>query len=358
MNNEVLKHRLQNQQIHAPKVDSAAELVSWMGAMQAQDYEMSKWAIGARLSNYTEGVLEAALNNGDILRTHLLRPTWHLVAPNDIRWMLALTAPQIEKIAAGYYQRTGLDLATRNKSNTIIEKALQEHGNLTRDELMSELVHHGIISSDMHSAHSMFMFHAELTGLVCSGVRKGKQNTYALLDKRAPLSPPLHRDEALAALAKRYFQSHSPATLKDFSWWSGLSVTDARKAIEFIKDQLETWQIEKTVYYVFPIKTIEMAQKDIVLLPAFDEYLVSYVDRSAAIDPRFAKQAMTVNGIFSPIIVHHGQVIGVWKRKVKPKCVEIELLPFEPISLDLRAEIQKAFEAYRTYLGGIELKFV
>ena len=355
-NIEITKQRLQNQQIHAPHATTPTELVAWMGAMQAQDYEMSKWAMGVRLPNQTEGALEAALNNGEVLRTHLLRPTWHLVAPADIRWMLALSKPQIEKIVAGYNERLGLDVATRSKSNDIIEKALTQRPNLTRNELMEKLGHHDIQASDIRAAH--LMFHAELTGLVCSGIRKGKQLTYALLDMRAPLTKPLHRDNALAELAKRYFQSHSPASLKDFAWWSGLNLTDARIGIENIKDQLEIWQVEKTIYYVFRTKTSETATKDIILLPAFDEYMVSYTDRSAALDPQFAKQAISSNGIFTPIIVHQGQVIGIWKRKLKPKYLEIEIIPFEPISTNLTNDIKVHFEAYQNYLGGLELRFL
>ncbi len=355
MNEEIVKLRLQNQQINTSEVASPTALVAWMGAMQAQDYEMSKWAMGVRLPNHTEGSIEAALNNGEVLRTHLLRPTWHLVAPQNIRWMLELSRPQIEKIVDGYNKRLGLDFSIRDKSNTIIEKALDEQPNLTRNELMKELENHGIIASDIRAAH--LMFHAELTGLVCSGIRKGKHLTYALLDKQVPLTQPLLREEAITKLAKLYFQSHSPATLKDFAWWSGLSITESRKAIENIKEDLETFQIEKTVYYVFPSKTIETNKKDILLLPAFDEYMVSYTDRTAALPVAYTKQAITSNGIFSPIIVHHGKVIGLWKRKAKPKHVEIELLPFESISKDLTLEIQACFMVYQNYLGGLELKF-
>jgi Winged helix DNA-binding domain len=356
MKNEIVKQRLANQQINVSEANSPTELVAWMGAMQAQDYDMSKWAIGVRLPNQTEGIVEAALNNGEVLRTHVLRPTWHLVSPTHIRWMLALSRPQIEKIVAGYNERLGLDYSIRHKSNQIIEKALEEQPNLTRNELMQALENQGIIASDIRAAH--LMFHAELTGLVCSGIRKGKQLTYALLDERAPMTKPLLRDEALAKLAKLYFQSHSPATLKDFSWWSGLSQTDARKGIDHIKDQLETLQVDKTVYYVFPSKNMKTIQKDILLLPAFDEYMVSYTDRSAALDPRFAKQAISSNGIFTPIIVHHGQVIGIWKRKMKPKYVEIELLPFEPMSKNLSDNIKEHFAAYQDYLSGLEMRFL
>lgn len=356
MNDKIVKQRLQNQQINTSETASPTELVAWMGAMQAQDYEMSKWAMGVRLPNQTEGALEAALNNGEVLRTHLLRPTWHLVAPENIRWMLELSRPQIEKIVVGYNKRLGLDYSIRHKSNTIIEKALEEQPNLTRKELMETLGQHGIEASDIRAAH--LMFHAELTGLVCSGIRKGKQLTYALLDKRAALTQPLLREEALTKLATLYFQSHSPATLKDFTWWSGLTITDARKAIENIKEQLETWQVDKTVYYILPSKSIEIMQKDILLLPAFDEYMVSYTDRTAALSIEYTKQAISSNGIFTPIIVHHGQVIGVWKRKMKVKYVEIELMPFEPISKDLTDDIKTHFAAYQNYLGGLEMRFL
>lgn len=356
MNQVILRQRLLNQQIHAPFVRTPAELVAWMGAMQAQDYEMSKWAIGARLSDETEATIESALNNGEVLRTHILRPTWHLVSPENIRWMLSLSAPQIEKIVAGYNQRLGLDFAIRDQSNTIIQKALEEHKHLTRDELMKELSKQGIEASDIRAAH--IMFHAELTGLVCSGMRKGKQITYTLLDERAPLSAPIHRDEALGKLAKLYFQSHSPATLKDFSWWSGLSITDSRKAIEHIKEQLETFTLDKTVFYVFPSKSVEIEAKAIHLLPAFDEYMVSYADRTAALSTEFTKQAITSNGIFSPIIVHQGKVIGLWKRKIKPKYIEIELMPFAPISAGLMDEIKEEFLTYQNYIGGLDLRFL
>lgn len=244
---------------------------------------MSKWAIATRLPFITEKEVEDALNNGDILRTHLLRPAWHIVSRDNIRWMLQLSAPQIEKLVAGYNRNLGLDLDLRNKANTIIEQALHQHQNLTRDELMQALAQHNIIASDIRAAH--IMFHAELTGLVCSGVRKGKAITYALLDSRAPLTPPIHREEALNKLAKLYFQSHSPATMKNFSWWSGLPMGDVRKAIESIKEQLEIIDLEQITYYNLPSPTLPVVETDLFLLLAFDEYVVSYANRTAALPP-------------------------------------------------------------------------
>lgn len=345
----IIQKRLIAQNLTAQHFSTPSELVNWMGAMQAQDYEMSKWAIGTRLPNVTEKSIENTLNEGEILRTHLLRPTWHIVSKENIRWMLALTAPHIERIAAGYYKNLDLDSDLRHKTNNLIEKALHEHKNLTRDEIMQELSKHNIIASDLKAAH--IMFHAELTGLVCSGARKGKAITYALLDERAPITPPIHRDEALAKLAKLYFQSHSPATIKDFAWWSGLPMGDVRKAINFIKNELEIFEIEQTTYYDLPLPNPSIVENDVFLLPAFDEYMVSYTNRNAALPPQYAAQAISNNGIFKPILVHQGKVIGLWKRTLKPKHIEVELLPFEPISSLLEGQIQERFVAFQNYVA-------
>lgn len=348
--------RLHNQLLNNQPYTTPAEVVSWLGAMQGQDYEMCKWAIGSRLPHLKEVDIENALNKGEILRTHILRPTWHLVSPTDIRWMMQLTAPHLERVLAGYAKSVGLDTKTCLKSNTIIEKALNNEPNLTRDELMQKLGRHKIEASGNKAAN--IMFYAEITCLVCNGERKGKQIAYTLLDNRAPLSQPLHREEALARLAKLYFQSHSPATLKDFTWWSGLPVGDARKGIEGIKEQLEVIEIDKTIYYVLPSKMPFQSPHGVHLLPSFDEYMVSYSDRSAALPPQYLRQTITSNGIFAPIIVHQGHVIGLWRRAVKPKYIEIELQPFETLDAELEQAIKDRFNAYQTYMGGGELRFV
>ena len=352
----ITQQRLAAQNLTVQCFSSPTELVGWMGAMQAQDYEMSKWAVATRLPNMSENLVENALNQGDILRTHVLRPTWHLVASTDIRWMLQLTAPHLEKILGGYLKSMGLDFDICRKSNVIIERMLHQQPNLTRDVLMSALTQHNISTNENRSAH--LMFYAEWTGLVCSGVRKGKQITYDLLDNRAPLMPLLHRDEALEKLARRYFQSHSPATLKDFAWWSGLPMGDVRKAVECIKADLEVFEIDKTAYYNLPSNVSLSNGNELFILSAFDEYLVSYVNRNAALPPQYAAQTTTFNGIFKPIIVHQGKVIGLWKRTVKPKYIEVELLPFEPLTETLETQIKACFDAYKKYMGVDDLRFV
>lgn len=185
-----------------------------MGAVQSQDFAAAKWAIGLRLPESKDTEIERVFNDGEILRTHVLRPTWHFVAPEDIRWMLALTAPRVNQCISYYYRKLELDAAVFKKSNEIIIKALEGGSQLTRAKLMLKLEQAGILTNDLRSNH--LMIRAELDAVVCSGARKGKQFTYALLEERVPPAKTLSRDEALAELSARYFTSHGAATLQDF----------------------------------------------------------------------------------------------------------------------------------------------
>lgn len=345
---QLAPQRLINQQLITSTCTSATQVVQHMGAMQAQDYDMVKWAVGVRLPGSTESLIENAINTGELIRTHLLRPTWHIVAASDIYWMLELTAPHVKKTMASSNRRLELDEATFDKSNAIIEQALEAHTFLTREELMACLQAEGIRTDDFRSAH--FMMNAELDGLVCNGPRRGKQFTYALLRERVPTRCRLSREEALAELANRYFTSHGPATLKDFAWWSGLTVTDTRKAIEGAKPYLQAIPIASTMYWMGPMVAAAGAlPEQIHLLPAFDEFMVSYCDRTASLDPQMTPQAITFNGIFKPIIVVNGQVVGLWKRTVKPKDVVVELTFFRPLPHNLMERIREKARVYADY---------
>ena len=209
---EIANYRLANHQLTGTKFTTPGELVSYMGAIQAQDYAMAKWAIGIRIST-TENKIEEALNNGDILRTHVLRPTWHFVAANDIHWMLKLTGPHIKAQSASMCRKLELDNKLLNRCNSIIEKALTGNKYLTREEIIFELNKKGIATNELRSV--LIMMNAELDGIVCNGYRRDKQFTYALLDKKRAKS--YTKEEALVALAKRYFISHGPAILQDFA---------------------------------------------------------------------------------------------------------------------------------------------
>lgn len=352
----IARQRLLNQQITQANFKTASEMVGWLGAVQAQDYAMAKWAIGVRLPSITDDIIEKAINDAAIIRTHILRPTWHFVSAEDIYWMLALSAPQIRPLLGSMNRNLDLDNDLFSKSNNIIIKALESGTHLTREELMKELETAGIKTDSLRSAHIMFA--AELEGLVCNGCRRGKQFTYALLEERVPQKRQFTREEAIAALANRYFTSHGPATVHDFSWWSGFSVTDARKGLEAIAPTLVNETLEGKVYWFAPNHfTTKPDQDTIYFLPAFDEFMVSYKDRTASLSSDYNKNAITGNGIFKPIIVVNGRVTGIWKRSFKKDTVWIEPSFFDPADTLTKDELAAATKSFGQFLE-MEVKIV
>lgn len=344
----IAQRRLQHQQLAGTAFSTPLEIVRHLGAVQAQDYPMSKWAVGVRLPGTTEAAVEDALNRAEIIRTHILRPTWHLVAAADLRWLLALTAPHVKAATASMDRQLGLDDATVARSQNRIAAALAGGNHLTRPELMAVLAKDGLATHDNRPAH--LMYRAELDGLVCNGIQRGRHHTYALVDERIAPTPPLTRTEARAELARRYFLSHGPATLPDFAWWSGLPMADARAGLEAVQPLLVAEVIEgKTLWH--PASTAPAAAPALHLLPCFDEYTVSYKDRSAAIHPAHAPLAMTGNGIFRPIIVLDGRVVGLWKRAVVKNRLILEPTFFENWDPGREAELRAAAERYGRFLG-------
>jgi hypothetical protein len=308
--------RLQNQHIGGTQFNSAKDLVHWMGAIQAQDYGMAKYAIGIRLKNAVVQTIEDAINKGEIIRTHVLRPTWHFVTAEDIRWMLELTAKNLNTAMSSNNKRLELDEKIFKKSNGIIENILCDGKHLTRKEIMAALEKKGIKTNDLRASH--IMFRAETDLVVCNGIKKDKQFTYALLDERVPSTRKIAKEQALAQLAQRYFLSHGPATIPDFSWWSGLSITDAKNAAESIKSNLISEKFKEHTFW-FSNKSINVNPKTNTLffLPSYDEFLISYKSREISMDAKFSSRTFTTNGIFNPIIVHNAKVIGTWKPELK-----------------------------------------
>jgi hypothetical protein len=341
--------RLHTQQVTATKFTSPKDLVYWMGAMQAQDYAMVKWAIGARLPNVTEKDVEKALDSGDILRTHVLRPTWHLVTAEDIRWMTALTAPHIKPLANSRHRDLGLTEEIFRKSGKVLEKTLRDGNHSTRDELIAKLNQAGIKTDENRASH--IFVRLELNGLICSGVSKHGKQTFALLDERVSQSKPLSRDEALSALAQRYFSSHCPAMLDDFSWWSGLSKTDAKRALDMAGSNFISETIESKTYWFSEEFSKVKPKETAYLLPAFDEFIISYKDRSATVTFDNHKRAVSINGIFNPVIVVNGETIGIWKRTFKKDTVAIETEYFAKPTSAAKKMISQRMEQYAKFLG-------
>ncbi len=343
------QQRLFNQRLTETSFERPDEVVRWMGAVQSQDYGGAKWAVGLRLSHCVDANVEQAFTDGLILRTHVMRPTWHFVTPDDIRWLLMLTAPRVHAAAAYGYRQAGLDESTFSRSNTILANALQGGSQLSRPELAAFLQQNGIATDDLRLTH--LMMHAELDGIICSGARRGKQHTYALLDERAPQARRLNRDEALAELTLRYFTSHGPATPQDFVWWSGLTMTDARAGLETVRSKLEQESIDGQIYWMGPSQPVKTNSKA-YLLPNYDEYMVGYSDRSAIFKvPPTVKLDPRTNGPLNNTIVIDGQIVGTWKRTIKKDVVVIEPSPFAPLTDDQKPGLADAARAYGQFFG-------
>ena len=321
--------RLYSHQLVSPKFEDPKTLVSWMGAIQAQDYPMSKWAVGSRLQSGSLQKIDEALNRGEILRTHVLRPTWHLVAAEDIRWMLKLSEKRVKSAYASYTRALKSEITEQEYGvfNDLMVQILAGNKSLTKQDIESQATLRGLNTENKRIER--LIGNAEIEAVICSGADIAGKPTYALLDERAPRVAEISRDEALAKLASKYSQSHSPASLVDFAWWSGLSLTEARQAIASIKSELIADSENLFVHESY--REIPPLQNDVLhFLPAFDEYLISYKDRTAVLDLEHHPKAFNRFGTFYPIILHNGKVVGTWNKMTKKGEVIIETSFFEP----------------------------
>jgi hypothetical protein len=352
---EIGVRRLASQRVARPPGDDPAEVVRWMGAVQAQDYLGALWAVGARTSGATEQAVAAALAAGRIVRTWPMRGTIHLVAPEDVRWMLALLTPRVVQRTQGRLRQLDLDGATLAASERVLTAALEGGRHLTRPELFAALERAGIATTGQRGIHILGQL--AQAGLLCFGAHAGKQPTFTLLDEWVPATPARSRDEALAALTVRYFTSHGPATLQDFCWWAGLTVADARAGLGAVAGQLAVAQVAGQSYYYDERAAAPEGHGRPFLLPPFDEFLIAYRDRGASLDPAFSGQVNPgANGIFQPIVVVGGRVVGTWRRTLKARRVELTASPFEPWEQGQPHGLAAAAEEYGRFLGvGAEL---
>jgi len=346
---DISRLRLFNQHLASRKFKKPAEIVTHLGAVQAQDYAGAKWAVGMRLQKSKDAAIDKALADGSIIRTHVLRPTWHFVTPADARWMIELTAPRINMLAAGRHRQLKLDSGTLKLSNDTLAKVLEGNKRLDRFELAEVLNKAGIATDEQRLPH--ILMQAELDRVICSGGRQGKQFTYALFDDRVPKGPDLKREEAVAMLVQRYFTSRGPATLHDFTWWSGLTVTDAKAGIEASKDELVEITIDGVAYWMTRHQQEISGRAPMAyLLPAYDEYAVAYSDRSIAINKKYKEQTQHI--IFAPAVLVDGQVAGTWRRTLKEKEAEVELSMFGKLNQAQRTAVEKAILRYKKFIKG------
>lgn len=344
--------RLLNQQLLNPQFCTPKELVSWMGAMQAQSYSMVKWAVGMRLKSATIQSVDEALRKGEILRTHVMRPTWHLVAAEDIRWMLKLSAQRVIAANESYAKGHDLEISEElyTKSHNLLEEILCGNKSLTRQEIAEHFNRSGIMA-DNHRM-TRFMARAEQVGIVCSGEDKGGKCTYALLEERVAPVPEITKDESLARLARSYFRSHAPAVLQDFIWWSGLPISEAKQAIYLIESELTAEQWNGQTWYIHDAcRTRGKASGCVHLLPSYDEYLLGYKDRTDVLPKEHYPKAFTNNGLFYPVVLHDGQVIGNWNKSAKKGGKLIEHSCFRSEDFVDEEVLNQEKERYIRFLG-------
>lgn len=347
---DILRRRLANQGLLKPLARTPAQVVEHLGAVQAQDWPAAKWSLALRLpATITDAALEDAYNRGDILRTHVMRPTWHFVPPADIRWMQTLTAPRVKQLLGHYNRKLELDDTIFAHTNAVITRALTDRGPLTRQELKVALATAGVPTDVQRLGHIVSW--AELDALICSGPRRGKQFTYALLSERAPHARDLPRDQALATLATRYFQSHGPAQLKDFVWWSGLTTADAQTALGSIAADLDRHTLDNRTYYFTPGPLPRAATPPALFMSIFDEYTIAYKDRSDLSAARDVERLIGMGNALTGVVILDGQVGGTWKRTLTPRTATITISSFRPLTTTQTAALHAQASRYGQFLG-------
>ena len=341
--------RLRNQRIMRTAPGSAADVVDWLGAVQAQEYEPATWALALRMDGKpVRRDLEDAFEAGLILRTHVMRPTWHFVTRDSIRWLLELTGRQVQRRMAVYDRQLELDPRTMIRAAKVFERALRDRQFLTRTELGERLRRAGLDAAGMRLAH--VAMYAEQEGIICSGPRRGRQFTYGLIAERAPEARRMGRDESLAELARRYLRSHGPATIRDFVWWSGLTTADARRGFEACRATSEA--VDGLTYWSVESRTPGSAREATAhLLPIYDEYLVAYRDRVAV--PHGPSGIASASGprvIFQHAVVIDGHVAGTWRTCRGARDVTVTVTPLRRLKRDERRALAGAAERYQRYL--------
>ena len=352
----IIGHRLVNQRLLQNNLATADAVISHMIAIQAQEFGPARWAIGIRANKLSDESILEAFNTGKILRTHLLRPTWHFVSNADIRWIIHLTAPHITARSKYYHKQEGLDATVFSKSNKIISRCLRDQNFLTRKEIEQELMKSKIRVSGI--GLSFIMMNAELEAIICSGPRKGNQFTYALIDDMVAPQKRLNRDEALVKLFNQYIISRGPASLADFSYWSGLSAADANKALNMSDNNLSVCRHHDHQLFFLPETNLSDQEVSAatrsgnsgttILLPDYDEYLMSYKDKSLLIAG--SSTASMNKPVYNRMVIEKGRIIGSWRKAETESDVEVQMRTGIKLSVTGKTRLQKAIYRYLKFV--------
>ena len=340
------------QRLGSNEASTAAEAVRWMLGMQAQDFPGAKWSVGLRQAGATEIGVEAACDAGEIVRSWPLRGTLHLVAADDLAWLLELTAPRALASAATRRAALGITDADVDRARTIALDMLTGRRTMARETLLATFDSGGVSTEGQRGYH--LLWYLAQTGTLVLGASDGRGQTFALLDDWVPDPRRLDRDEALGELALRYYRSHGPATVRDLVRWSGLTVRDVRRGLAIAGDRLTGLEADGVAYHLAP-ETLELSTPPDVrvhLLPGFDEYVLGYADRTAALAPEHADAIVPGgNGMFKPTIVADGEVVGTWRRTVTTRDTLIEAAPFGRLTAEVLEGLGEAARAYGAFVG-------
>ncbi|MGI8791424.1 MAG: winged helix DNA-binding domain-containing protein [Actinomycetota bacterium] len=348
---EIVRHRMHSQRLWGHPLDSPEKVVRWLGALQAQEYAYALWSVAQRAAGVDEAAMNQALATGTILRTHLLRPTWHFVLPEDIRWILKISAPRVNAFNAYYYRKHGLDDELFATSNASLANALEQGGHLTRKELANVLETAGILANGPRLG--MIMMRAELDAVICSGAPRGKQQTYALVDERAPAATTMDTDEALAELTRRYFTARGPATLKDYLRWSSLTAAEGKRGLGAIDSELEREVIDgRTYWFATPSLNANKVTKVVDLVQGYDECIMSYSESRDVLLASVTELANTPHvQPFLHAILLDGRLIGHWRRVLERGSVAIETSFYRSLGRGEMLAFDTAAEDYGRFVA-------
>ena len=351
LNRDIASQRLFNQHIAGEKFQQPAEVVKWMGALQAQDYRQALWALGLRTQTAHVETIEQAISNRTIVRTWPMRGTLHFIPAEDTRWMLKLSAARQLAADKRRQQQLEIDEVILQRTHQLFQAALTGGKCLTRSRMMECLEAAGITTKGQRGYH--LLWYMAQAGLICLGPLENKEQTFVLLDEWVPHARELSAEEGLAELARRYFTSHGPATLQDFAWWAGITLTNARTGLEAVKALLQMQRSSDGQLYWLAQDAPEGSrdkQVGIFLLPGFDEYLLGYKDRSAVLAIEHAQKVVPGNnGVFFPMIVNEGLIVGTWKRLPSKHTLDLLLKPFLPLD-DAQEQLTAAARVYSAFL--------
>jgi hypothetical protein len=325
-------------------------VVGHLTAMQAQEHTYARWSVAQRTKGTpAASAIDRAFDEGRFLRTHLLRPTWHYVAATDLRWLMSLSGPRVDAANARRHQDLGLDTKTLHRSNDVIAQAVAT-GARTRRELAAILREHRISVEGQRIAY--MLMHAELMAVICSGPMRGTQHTYAAFDQRVPADEGFEGDEALAVLAWRYFSTRGPATLNDFSWWSGLNVPEARRGLAMVQSRLESHEVDSRTYW-FSDQRPPRSKQRIDLVQCYDELIISYRQSRDVLQTTSATFAVPghLDG-FQHVLLQDGRLLGHWRARTDPRGVQIETRTSRLLDAKEMSALASAIERYRRFAFG------